>query len=218
MEKIGQQNLSEQVFARVQRDIMNGVLRPDEPIRQDALAETLGVSKIPVREALTRLAQIGFVVAHPRRGYCVQGLSPREAEEIFALRLALEPKAAAVASVAADATERNRAKTCLEALNKEVRISGPDAGALNRDFHQALVAPAGRPLTLQMVMQLHALSERYVNLHLQPEGRGARAESEHRGLLRAWTLARAADVERLLELHIRRTLEDLLAEMSSNSH
>ena len=115
MEKIGQQSLSDQVFARVQRDIMSGALRPDEPIRQDALAETLGVSKIPVREALTRLAQIGFVVAHPRRGYYVQGLSPREAGEIFALRLALEPKATAVASVAADATERKRAKSCLEA-------------------------------------------------------------------------------------------------------
>jgi DNA-binding GntR family transcriptional regulator len=69
-----------------------------------------------------------------------------------------------------------------------------------------------------MVMQLHALSERYVNFHLQPEGRGARAEAEHRGLLRAWTLARAADVEELLERHIRRTLEDLLAEMSAINH
>lgn len=213
MTKLPLKSLSDEVFARVQSDILSGVLAADTPIRQDALAESLGISKIPVREALTRLEQTGFVVSLPRRGYCVRGFSPSEAEEIFEIRLALEPKAAAAGAVAANSEDRRIAANALAALEAEVDAGGSNAGKLNREFHQSLLQPARRPMTQETILRLHMLAERYVNLHLKPEGRGARAEQEHREIYTAWSRRAASDVERLLDLHIRQTLEDLLSQM-----
>src|SRR3546814_618727 len=90
--------LSERVFDIVREQIVVGELATDMPIRQDALAAELGVSKIPVREALARLEQEGLLISHPNRGYLVRPMSAAEADEIYALRLALEPAAAAVAA------------------------------------------------------------------------------------------------------------------------
>lgn len=213
MVKIARQSLAEDVYDRLQRDIVSGVLVPDAPIRQDTLADALGVSKIPVREALTRLEEVGFVVSHPRRGYVVRGLDLAEAREIFGLRMLLEPPLVALAAASAGAEDHARAVARLAALEAEVRSAGHDAGARNRDFHEALAAPAARPLTLGIVMRLHALAERYVNLHLVPEGRGARAEAEHRELLAAWIGGDVARTEWVLARHIGRTLADLEAEM-----
>ena len=75
--------------------ILSGVIPSEEPIRQDALAAELRVSKIPLREALARLEQDGLVVSHPNRGFFVRPMSPEEAEEVYALRIKLEPDAAA---------------------------------------------------------------------------------------------------------------------------
>lgn len=75
--------------------ILSAQLPPLQPIRQDALAAELGISKIPLREALTRLEQQGLLRSAPNRGFFVPALDAQEAEEIFELRLQLEPAAAA---------------------------------------------------------------------------------------------------------------------------
>src|SRR3546814_19363793 len=91
-----------------------GKLRTDTPIRQDALAAELGVSKIPVREALARLEQEGLMTSHPNRGYLVRPMSAAEADEIYALRLALEPAAAALEAVPAGEGAREEVQRVLE--------------------------------------------------------------------------------------------------------
>src|SRR3546814_8314293 len=73
--------LSERVFDIVREQIVVGELATDMPIRQDALAAELGVSKIPVREALARLEQEGLLISHPNRGYLVRPMSAAEADE-----------------------------------------------------------------------------------------------------------------------------------------
>src|SRR3546814_12092206 len=87
------------------------------PIRQDALAAELGVSKIPVREALARLEQEGLLISHPNRGYLVRPMSAAEADEIYALRLALEPAAAAFAAVHAGEGEREEVQRVVARLD-----------------------------------------------------------------------------------------------------
>ena len=67
--------LSERVFEVVREQILKGRLPNGEPIRQDALANELGVSKIPLREALARLEQEGLLINHPNRGYYVLPMS-----------------------------------------------------------------------------------------------------------------------------------------------
>jgi DNA-binding GntR family transcriptional regulator len=206
------QSLAEQTYEIVRRRIIEGAIPPGAPLRQDALALELGVSKIPLREALSRLAQDGLLSMVPRRGYAVRPLSAAEAAEIFALRLALEPAACAEGALKADQESRADAVSLLEALEAADGNAGGAAVTCNRLFHLALLKPAG-PLTGQLLERLHALAERYVHVHLEPKGRAARARAEHRALLAAWLCGDGAVVERLAGEHIRRARDELLAEL-----
>ncbi len=204
--------LAERVFEAVRERIVRGDFEGAAPLRQDALAAELGVSKIPLREALGRLEQEGLLVSQANRGYCVQPLSSAQAEELFALRLAIEPHAAARAAAVASRSERDQAERAWQAL--ETAASGDlSAVALrNREFHTALVRPGGRVLTTQLVERLAILAERYVIAHLKPAGRDARAHLEHCGLVEAWLARDTLRVESLLAAHIQGTLNDLRAE------
>lgn len=207
--------LSEQVFEIIRERIITGVLPREVPIRQDALANELGVSKIPLREALARLEQEGLLTSQANRGYFVRPMSAAEAEEIFELRLVLEPPAAARAAERADDVDRAATIAAFEALDSAASNNLASVASCNRSFHTALVRPSGRLLTTQLVERLTVLSERYVIAHLQPAGREDRAHLEHRDLLDAWLAGDGPTVERLLSAHIQATLDDLRAEFGS---
>ncbi|WP_267381215.1 MULTISPECIES: GntR family transcriptional regulator [unclassified Sphingomonas] len=201
--------LSDQIFTIVRERIVSGKLLTDQPIRQDALANELGVSKIPLREALGRLEHEGLLFNHANRGYFVRPMSAEEAEEIFALRLSIEPEAVAMAAVAATDEERQAARDALTALDIAAADHLDHVAARNRDFHMALVRPGHRLLTTQLIERLQVLSERYVQKHLEPAGREHRAHAEHQVLLNAWIAADGARAKQLASAHIQATLEDL---------
>lgn len=209
--------LSEQVFEIIRERIITGVLPREVPIRQDALANELGVSKIPLREALARLEQEGLLTSQANRGYFVRPMSAAEAEEIFELRLVLEPPAAARAAERADDADRAATIAAFEALDSAASNNLASVASCNRSFHTALVRPSGRLLTTQLVERLTVLSERYVIAHLQPAGREDRAHLEHRDLLDAWLAGDGPTVERLLSAHIQATLDDLRSQFGSES-
>ena len=205
--------LSEQVFEIVRERIVAGSIRPEAPIRQDALAAELGVSKIPLREALARLEHEGLIQGQANRGYSVRPLSAEQADEIYALRLAIEPAAAAAGASGADAAARALAAAALTALEEAHDTTAGDIAVRHRQFHLALVRPAGRPLTIGLVERLAILAERYVLAHMEPEGRYARAHREHRDLLDAWSAGDAAAVERAMIQHLASTRSDLQAQL-----
>lgn len=205
--------LSDQVFAEARERILSGRLPADRPIRQDALALELGVSKIPLREALARLESDGLVVSHPNRGFVVRPLSRADAEDVFDLRLRIEPHACVLGAGAADETAREAARQAFSALDTALQSGGPDLGRRNREFHLALVRPSGRGVTVETVDRLLALSERYVRVHLGEDRRLDRASHEHGLLLQAWLDRRADAVRREARSHIRSTLIDLRAQL-----
>lgn len=207
--------LPDMIYEDVRARIVSGRLEPGQPVRQDHLAAELGVSKIPLREALARLESDGLVVLNPRRGFEVRWLSAEEAEEIFDLRLKVEPAAAALACRRATPQDRAEAQAALEALDAAIAEDDPRAGDLNRAFHLALVRPAGRPITTQLIERLHALAERYVRAHLKPEGRPTRARREHADLWDAWSNGRPHTVETLVRAHIQAALDDLRTQLKS---
>ncbi len=207
--------LSERVFEIVREQIVTGKLGNDAPIRQDALAAKLGVSKIPVREALARLEQEGLLTSQANRGFYVQPLSAAQAEEIYALRLAIEPAAAAYAAGRADDHARAVVTAAFERLDRAAASDLPQVAVCNRDFHVALVRPGERLLTTQMVERLSILAERYVVAHLAPAGRDTRAHLEHRALLDAFLARDGVALEALLTAHIGATLDDLREQFSA---
>jgi DNA-binding GntR family transcriptional regulator len=203
--------LSDRLVDVLRDYILSGAIEPDLPIRQDALAAELRVSKIPLREALARLEQDGLVVSQPNRGFFVRSMSPEEAEEIYALRLTLEPDAAAHACLIATADDQEKARQALAAFDIDAAAQKTTVGALNRAFHIALVRPGGQRITTNIVARLHVLADRYVRKHLEPKGRVLRAEAEHHEMLEAWVKRKDARVRKLITEHLENTLGDLRA-------
>lgn len=206
--------LSDRLVEVVRDMILSGAIEPNVPIRQDALAGELSVSKIPLREALVRLEQDGLVVSHPNRGFFVRAMSAAEAEEIYALRLKLEPDASADACVAANDAEREAAREILERLDAAAAAHLPTVGPLNRAFHIALTQPGGHSVTAVIVSRLHVMADRYVRKHLENKGRHRTAAYEHQHILDAWLARDPVAVRRMVAEHLEHTLNDLREELS----
>lgn len=195
-------SLADQAFEVVRERILSTEILPLTAIRQELLAEELGISKIPLREALGRLEQQGLVCSHPNRGFYVPPLTAAEAEEVFALRLKIEPEAAAAGCLDADEVDREAVISAFAQMHPAPRISSLS----NRTFHLALLRPGRRQITVQLVERLQVLAERYVRHLLEAEELGESEIFEHQAIFDAWMARDAAQVTELLSTHIGTTL------------
>jgi len=201
--------LSERIYTLVRDRLISGELPINSAIRQDALARELGVSKIPLREAFARLERDGLLLSISNRGFFVPPMSVDEAEEVYALRLKIEPEAAARASKMASDGDRQAALEALHAMEHVKLGDRAAAGDLHRAYHMALVLPSHNKITVRIAERLHAVAERYVTKHLEPSGREKRAKREHTAMYKAWAAGQAKTVEGMMYEHIASTLEDL---------
>lgn len=203
--------ISVQIAREVRRRILAGAYLAGSQLLQDSIAAEFGVSKIPVREALTRLAAEGLVELQAHRGFQVRTMSRAEARELHDLRLLLEPRTCAQGSRLASAEQHTESARALEALNRQV-ASGEydDTGELNRDFHLSLAIPRLQPVATELLVRLLTLSQRYAQVHLSFPGQAERSIQEHNAIFTAWQKGQAARVERLVTRHIEDTREDLI--------
>ncbi|KFZ37742.1 hypothetical protein HR45_07735 [Shewanella mangrovi] len=207
--------LSEQAYEIIRERILSNDILPSKPLRQDSLSQELGVSKIPLREALTRLEQDGFLISHPNRGFLVRPLTMSEAEDVFHLRILLESEAASSACViATDADKKAVAQAFAEFRTLTDKTSHRRV-AINREFHLAMTRPINRGVSQRIITKLHFLSERYVRMHLEPPHREESAFNEHQRIFDAWMAADATAVKTLLEEHNRQVIRDLRQQIPS---
>lgn len=142
---------TEAVLAAIRHAILAGELRPGRPLVETELADRLGVSKTPVREALKTLAGVGLVTMSPYKGATVREITEAEARHLYDVRLLLEPEA-----LNRSVTTTNIDQTAAHAaLNRADTASDLVARNLaNRDFHAALYAGCGNPLLVAMLADL----------------------------------------------------------------
>lgn len=211
---IQKRTMAEEVADVLRGRILSGRLKAGEPIRQEHVAKELGVSRIPLREALSQLAAEGFVTLAAHKGAVVAPLSPAEVEELFELRLALEDGLLTRAIPNMGPADF----AALDAIIDESRA--PDGlkrwGDLNWRLHEVMYLPANRPVTLKLLKRVHDNIDRYLRLEitLSVEGR-TRAYREHQGLV---DLCRAGDVagaRALLHEHITTTADNLTATLQA---
>jgi len=204
--------MSGQITARIREKILTGAYAPGAPLLQDSIAAEFGVSKIPVREALVQLRSEGLVDVYAHRGFLVRPVSAGEMDEVFRLRLAIEPGAVAEGARQANDADHLACKAALDAFAAamaagELRHSGD----LNFAFHLALAVPRVQPVTGEIIYRLHTLSQRYVHLHLLPAGRTRRAIKRHRSLYDAWLARKTKEAIRLTQEHIIEIRDELRA-------
>jgi DNA-binding GntR family transcriptional regulator len=166
--------------------ILRGDLAEGSPVRQDAVAMELGVSRIPVREALRRLEAEGLVELSPHCGAVVSSLSLDEITELFDLRALIEAALIRRAVPRLADGDLRRAGDILQQYERafrERRVG--DWAELNWRFHSTLLTPAGRSRTLALLQNLHQQSERYMRMQLALTRGESRARQEHRAILAA---------------------------------
>ncbi|MBL8094877.1 MAG: GntR family transcriptional regulator [Anaerolineales bacterium] len=192
--------LTHQVADRIREAILAGRYRGGEPLRQEELAIQLGVSRIPVREALRQLEAEGFVTLTPHRGASVASLSASEAIEIYDMRIGLETRLLRLAVPRLTTAALAQASVDLERIDRE---SDPARwGALNWSFHAALYQPADRPRMLATVKDLHDNVDRYLRIYLAPAERQALSQEQHRALLDACQSGAVEPALAVLEQHL----------------
>ena len=188
----------------LRRRILNGDFPEGFQLKQDALAEDFGMSRIPIREALVQLESEGFVRILPHRGAQVSELSTAEIRELFELRVLLEPRLLRLSAPRLTAEDYVRLDAINAEYRAEIRAMNPARwGDLNTRLHLHLISRAEQPRTLAIVTALLQNTDRYTRLQLSLTGRGrTRAEKEHVTLVR---LCRTGDVDgacKLLASHI----------------
>ena len=203
MTPIQRQTIASMTVAALRERILRGDYPEGEPLRQDALAEELGVSRIPVREALRQLEAEGLVTFSPHRGAVVSSLSLDEIDELFELRADIEADLLARAIPAMTTEQLDRAVDLLDEF--EIALATGEVtrwGPLNWHFHAALYAPANRNFTMGVLQKLHQHSDRYFRMEVLLAQGGGRANEEHRAIAKAVGEKDIALASELMRTHI----------------
>ncbi len=188
------------VADELRRRIMAGAIPEGQQLRQEALAADLGVSRIPVREALRQLEAEGFVSIASHRGAVVSKLSLNEIAELFELRIRLECWLLGLSVPQMRGSDLEQAEAALETMISNRKLE--NWGQLNWQFHAALYAPSGRTATLRILRRISENMDRYIRLQISLTSGQLKAHREHKQLLQ---LCRAGNVSRAvatLEEHI----------------
>lgn len=210
-EPIARRTVADEVAARLRARILAGSLPAGGAIRQDAIAAELGVSRIPVREALAQLEAEGLVRLEPHRGAFVTELSTGDIDELFELRTAIEPLL--LRRAVPRMTEMDLDRADRAAAEFEAALAGAEFdrwGALNWAFHEALYRPAQRPRMMRLLLEINNGTARCVRLHLGLEGSVRRAGADHRQLLDLCRVRDVSDAVRLLTRHIEAAGRELM--------
>lgn len=180
--------------------ILRGILVAGQQLRQDEIARELGVSHIPVREALRQLEAEGLVRLRPYRGFEVSELSPEEVEELYEIRIPLECQALRLALPHLTDDDLRRAEEILDAIDAE---DDPSAWSeLNTEFHAVLYAPSRRQRLLNLIRTLRTNVDRYLRLYISVMHRKQFSQKEHRRILEAVRRRDEAEALRALEEHL----------------
>lgn len=192
----------EAVLGELRRMFADGRLLPGERIVQDALSAELGVSRVPLREALKILEGEGLVHYVAHRGHVVAPLSFGDLVEVYRIRRLLEPEAVALAvPLLTDVAVRRLEEAAAEVEEACARGDVPAMTVSNRQLHETLIEGCGSPRLVRMIRQLWDATEVYRAVYYRQEAHRAHVLEEHRALLEA---ARDRDTDRLLrvlELH-----------------
>jgi len=147
--------IRQRVREELRERILTGRLRPGDRLVERELAEDLGVSRVPVREAIRSLEAEGFVVVQSPRRVVVRQLARVDVEELFDVREALEGLAAGLAAARAGKPELRRLDRVLaDAARATARGDGARIAVLNTTFHDEIVTIAGNALLSTMLQPL----------------------------------------------------------------
>jgi DNA-binding GntR family transcriptional regulator len=194
---------SVRIVQALRESILDGVLPPGLQVRQEALAEQFGVSRVPVREALRQLEAEGLIQTELHKGAFVSSLSLHEVAEMLDIRVGLELRALKLALPNFTRENAREAERILK------RYDGSESPREWRDFnlafHLALYRPCGRPRLVKMIEDVALGTHRFLRTYVSAVVGREQPQAEHRKLLDLCVAGNAPAALKLLENHIERT-------------
>lgn len=203
------EGLSAQAYRQVRASILGGERAPGEVLFETHLADELGMSRTPVREALQLLAREGFVEIIPNRGYLVPRLSISDVRELFELRESLEGLATRCAAIRVNGAEIAELE---QLFQRYQRAEDWEAWVrIGTEFHNRILSIAGNSRLTAILGSLNAQIG-LTRLTQLRDVRGRRDESvlEHRAILKAIQQRNPDAAERRARAHVRRSSDATL--------
>lgn len=195
------------ILQNLRTAILDGSLEAHALVRQDELAATYGVSRMPIREAIRLLEAEGLVISRPNRGVVVAPLDSDDAQEIFDVRSALEPLALRRSIPRLTDLQKEEAKAALYALEQG---DSENSAIAHRAFHLSLHAAAGVRL-VRLIGQYLDAAQRYLRLEATLSETVAKDLREHRALLAATIGGDVPTAVSLMEQHLGDTGREMTA-------
>ena len=190
--------LTDRAYERVKHDIICCAIAPGAEISEAQLCAHYKLGKAPVRMALTRLAHEGLVRAVPRRGYLVMPVTLKDIQDVFELRLMLEPAAARMAAGRVDAQRlRTLDETCRAGYQSGDAKSISRFLEANKAFHVAIAQAAGNSRLADAIETLLDEMTRLLHLGLGLRNRSQELQQEHRALMKALVRGDGNTAERI---------------------
>lgn len=208
--------VGEATYAELRQAIMSCTLAPGSMLTEASVMERYKVGKSTCRLALVRLAQDGFVRSVPRQGYVVVPITMKDVEEVFALRLLLEPAAAKLAAGKVDTRGLLRIEKASRS-NTVSRDKGNRIGYFldaNREFHLAIAMASGNDRLVRSISSLLDEMKRLVALGFAAKTDSPEIDGDHNKLIEALDAGDGDLAEKIAYQHIERfrdmTLEKVI--------
>jgi DNA-binding GntR family transcriptional regulator len=202
-----QLSLQERTYQALRAALLNGDYVPGDRMFEATIAQALGVSRNPVREAVRRLQQDGLLEVRPHYGIYVASIPPDEIEDVYRIRGALEATAAALAAERmTDAEIRELGDIVAEqqaaAKTADATPRKPVSAAQADHFHHAIHLAARSPRLMTLLEQIYAQVTHFRNLTLRVPGRAAESAAGHARIYEAIRARDAVAADREMRLHI----------------
>ncbi|OHE16830.1 MAG: hypothetical protein A2X96_05810 [Syntrophobacterales bacterium GWC2_56_13] len=205
-------SVREKTYDYLKSNILSGRFVPGERLAEEHLAEELGVSRTPVREALHKLEQEGLIEPLESRGFCVPHDSPEEIEDLFDIRTVLEGYTLKIICERITDEQIEKLEEMIDKAEDALRWKRiGEVFQWNTQFHDTLHSlVADKRRFHSLIVNLRKYMLRYRKDTLQNLGAGKRAIDGHRQILLALKLKDPELCERVMRIHIRLSKEDAL--------
>lgn len=196
------------IFNALHNAIISGEIEDGMPLRQQEIGRMFNTSRIPVREAIYKLEQLGMVKIQHHKGATVAAISTSDVDELHELRTLVE--CAMIKKAVPKMTDEviAQAQSYCDQLTRE--LDSNEWGHINRLFHSTLCAAADLPIHLNTVNSLLDRVERYVRANLAMSGGMKQARIEHEAILQACIRRDADEATELTAKHIRSAKTSLI--------
>lgn len=211
--------LREIVLEALKDAIVNGKLKPGERLMEQQVAEELGVSRTPVREAIRKLEIEGFIIMIPRKGAYVSDISLKDIAQVFEVRAAMEALAAGLAAqrIADDQMEKLERKL-VEVKNAVDNSDLDNIIHFDTDFHEIIYDASRNDRLVQILNNLREQIQRYRTASLASPGRLKDTLREHQELVDAISTRNVALAQKVAKEHIENAENSILEAFKEKSY